>query len=145
MSNIASKKRVSLVQSYETRLNSEIVLVVCPREELLTPERWQDIEALYHAARERGPGALAEADPELKREVEALLAQDTEGLLDRPAADLLDDAGIAMLGAAPSGPNNIEATLASGAFQPGAPLWNARNADDATKALSPSVLVTALV
>ena len=99
MSNIASKKRVSLVHASETRLNSEIVLVVCPREELLTPERWQDIEALYHAARERGPGALAEAEPELKREVEALLAQDTEGLLDRPAADLLDDAGIAMLGA----------------------------------------------
>jgi len=87
----------------------------------LTPERWQKIETLYHAARERGPDALAGADPDLRREVEVLLAQDTarEGLLNRPAADLLDAAAIAMLGAAPSGPNNIEATLASGAAPAG--------------------------
>jgi hypothetical protein len=28
----------------------------------VTPERWRQIEALYHAARERGSGVLADAD-----------------------------------------------------------------------------------
>ena len=57
-------------------------------------ERWQQIEALYYAAREREPGEraayLAEVcgeDEELRREVESLLAQDVSGsgLLDHPA------------------------------------------------------------
>jgi len=87
----------------------------------MTPERWQQIEALYHAARERGPGALAEAAPELRREVEALLAQETaqEGLLDRPAANLLDDFDIAMLGARTPGPHKIEAPIAPGGVPAG--------------------------
>jgi tetratricopeptide (TPR) repeat protein len=53
-------------------------------------QRWQSIEALYHAALERKPSAraafLARAcgnDPELRREVESLLAtSSSEGLLD---------------------------------------------------------------
>lgn len=57
-------------------------------------ERWQQIEALYHEARERQPQErrifVAEAcdgDPELCREIESLLAQDTalDNPLDRPA------------------------------------------------------------
>ena len=57
----------------------------------MTPERWQQIEKLYHSAREHGPGVLVETDPELRREVERLLAQDSDGkLLDRHALDLLD-------------------------------------------------------
>jgi hypothetical protein len=44
----------------------------------LTPERWRQIEELYHSARERGGEALAGADPEICREVEKLLAQDSE-------------------------------------------------------------------
>jgi hypothetical protein len=40
----------------------------------MDPERWQRIELLYHAARERGPEALSGADPALRREVELLLA-----------------------------------------------------------------------
>jgi len=42
----------------------------------MTPERWQQIEDLYRAARdpEKRASVLADADPELRREVEALLA-----------------------------------------------------------------------
>ena len=36
----------------------------------MTPERWQEIENLYHAVRERGPAAMDDAEPELRREVE---------------------------------------------------------------------------
>ncbi|MEP7354721.1 MAG: protein kinase, partial [Acidobacteriota bacterium] len=43
----------------------------------MTPERWQQVEELFHAARERGPGALAGVDYELRLEVESLLAQDS--------------------------------------------------------------------
>ena len=57
----------------------------------MTPERWQQIEKLYHSAREHGAGVLAETDPEIRREVERLLAQDSEGkLLDRNALELLE-------------------------------------------------------
>jgi hypothetical protein len=36
----------------------------------MTPDRWQQIEELYHAARERGRGVLEGTDPDLRREVE---------------------------------------------------------------------------
>src|SRR3984885_1889162 len=69
----------------------------------MTAERLAQIEELYHAAREREPGAqgafLAQAcgsDQELRRGGEALLAHDDiSGPMKRPvleiAADLLDD------------------------------------------------------
>src|SRR5947209_7508689 len=58
----------------------------------MTPERWRQIEELYHSARERGPAVLADTDPELRREVERLLAQDSEGkILDFQAAELLGE------------------------------------------------------
>ena len=45
----------------------------------MTPERFRQIEELYHAAREgtadERAALLAQADPELRREVESLLAQ----------------------------------------------------------------------
>ena len=45
----------------------------------MTPERFRQIEELYHAAREgtaeERAALLAEADPELRREVESLLSQ----------------------------------------------------------------------
>ena len=62
----------------------------------MNPERWQQIEALYHAVSARPaaarPAFLVEAcggDEALRREVESLLAQpvSAEGMLDRPAAD----------------------------------------------------------
>jgi len=54
----------------------------------MDPERLQKIEDLYHAARERAPeereSLLAQADPELRREVESLLKRDgIEGPWDR--------------------------------------------------------------
>ena len=61
----------------------------------MTPERWRQIEELYYAAHERGPGVLAEADADLRCEVERLLAQDSkEKILDRPAPELLDDSAV---------------------------------------------------
>jgi formylglycine-generating enzyme required for sulfatase activity/tRNA A-37 threonylcarbamoyl transferase component Bud32/dienelactone hydrolase len=58
----------------------------------MTPERWRQIEELYHSARERGIGVLSGTDPDLRREVERLLAQDASGqILDRPAASLLPE------------------------------------------------------
>src|SRR5271169_6000734 len=57
---------------------------------LLTPDRWKQIEELYHRASERGLEAMAGVDPEIRAEVEKLLAQDTTGkILDERAAELL--------------------------------------------------------
>ncbi|HEY6388327.1 MAG TPA: hypothetical protein VIX91_21820 [Candidatus Acidoferrum sp.] len=68
----------------------------------MTPDRFQQIEELYHAARERdakGRAAmLAKADPDVRREVESLLAQPGAEFLDRPAIQktpqLLGDATV---------------------------------------------------
>ncbi len=58
----------------------------------MTPDRWRQIEELYHSARERGVGVLSDTDPELRREVERLLAQDSDGkILDRPVVELLEE------------------------------------------------------
>ena len=56
----------------------------------MTPERFQQIEELYHAAREGSAAErvalLSQADPELRREVESLLAVRTGGeFMDRHA------------------------------------------------------------
>ena len=61
-----------------------------PRNPHMTPERVQQIEELYHAVRESTPQEraelLAQADPELRREVESLLIEPAGGeFLDRPA------------------------------------------------------------
>ncbi len=69
-----------------------------------TPDRWQRIEDLYHAALERGRGALDDADPELRREVESLLAQDATG------QGLPDEPGIASR----LGPYQLEALVGEG-------------------------------
>jgi hypothetical protein len=55
----------------------------------MSPERFRQIEELYHAVREgtveQRAALLLGIDPELRREVELLLAQRTAGkLLDRP-------------------------------------------------------------
>src|SRR5712691_651433 len=41
----------------------------------MSPERWQQVEELYHAA-QQDRGVLDDADPELRREVELLLEWD---------------------------------------------------------------------
>src|SRR6266446_879085 len=51
-------------------------------------DRWQQIEELYHAARE-DRAVLDRADPELRREVESLLAREKEaGFLESPALEV---------------------------------------------------------
>mgnify|MGYP000098687984 CR=1 FL=1 len=78
----------------------------------MTPERWQQIEKLYHLAREHGPGVLAETDPEIRREVERLLAQDSDGkLLDRQVVELLEE--FTEIDLDPSGPQRFAGQVIS--------------------------------
>jgi eukaryotic-like serine/threonine-protein kinase len=72
----------------------------------MTPERWRHIEELYQAARdpEKRASVLAAADPELRREVEALLAQEDDSTVTRFAAG------------AQLGPYKIEAPIGAGAM-----------------------------
>jgi eukaryotic-like serine/threonine-protein kinase len=60
----------------------------------MTPERFRQIDELYHAARDRVSGARAaflaqacDGDDELRREVASLLAQKDGGALDRGLFD----------------------------------------------------------
>ena len=93
----------------------------------MAPERFRQVEELYHSVREREPaerGAfLAEAcrgDDELRREVESLLAQDgLAGPMEQPplevAAKLLSDATTTQLVVGTQlGPYRIEALLGVG-------------------------------
>jgi tetratricopeptide (TPR) repeat protein/predicted Ser/Thr protein kinase len=90
----------------------------------MTPERFQQIEQLYHAARKATAGQraalLAQADPGLRRAVESLLAEHSGGeLLDRPAiqngAPLLEDATLTAVTAGTRlGPYRIVGKLGQG-------------------------------
>ncbi len=90
----------------------------------MTPERFQQIEELYHAAREgtaeKRAALLEQTDPELRREIESLLAQRSDGeFLDQPAAqnapELLEDSAVIGLAAgAYLGPYRIESKLGEG-------------------------------
>src|SRR5215469_5570068 len=89
----------------------------------MTPERFQQIEELYHAARERTgeerAALLAQADPELRREVESLLAQPDSGkFLNRPALEHAMERGdstVTVLNAGTClGPYRIEGKLGEG-------------------------------
>src|SRR5436309_11962513 len=91
----------------------------------MEPERWQQIERLYHAALERNPGArtafLDEAcagDAELRREVEGLLAYDdkTASFIDAPALQL---AAKALAGDPPAEEQGVRPPVARqiGAYQ----------------------------
>jgi serine/threonine protein kinase/tetratricopeptide (TPR) repeat protein len=57
----------------------------------MTPDRWRLVDTLYHSARECEPSEraalLAQADPEIRREVESLLEEDVARItmLDQPA------------------------------------------------------------
>jgi hypothetical protein len=81
----------------------------------MTPERWRQIEDLYHAAR-ADRAVLENADPEIRGEVEKLLAQPSGGaLLDHPAADLLPESTVTLLGiGAQLGQYKIEELIGQG-------------------------------
>jgi len=90
----------------------------------MTPERFQQIEQLYHAVRERSADErerlLAGADPELRREIESLLAEPIGGeFLDQPAMEdtsgLLDHSDVMEWTAgARVGPYRIDGKLGEG-------------------------------
>jgi eukaryotic-like serine/threonine-protein kinase len=90
----------------------------------MTPERFRQIEELYHAARESSPegraALLAHADPELRLEVESLLAERSGGeFLNVPALqrapELLQDSTLTTFASgACLGPYRIESKLGEG-------------------------------
>ncbi len=83
----------------------------------MPPGRQQQIDELYRAARERGREVLAGADPELKREVEALLAQDAarDGPPDLPTVELSGGSRFEMLAAGTRlGPYEIVSAIGKG-------------------------------
>ena len=89
----------------------------------MTPERFRQIEELYHVARERSAeeraALLAEVDPEVRREVEALLAQAGAEFLDRPAIQnapqlLMDPTVSALTAGTCLGPYRVESKLGEG-------------------------------
>jgi len=86
----------------------------------MTPERWRQIEDLYHAAQKCPPNdraaVLEGADPEVRARVERMLALDSGGhLLDGPAAGLLDTVTQTVLTTgARLGPYEIEAPIGAG-------------------------------
>jgi predicted ATPase len=87
----------------------------------MPPERWKQIEELYHAAQDRVPderaAILAQASPEVREIVGSMLAQDAEGILDHPAWE-----GETLTQMSPNpftpgsnlGPYRIEAAVGSG-------------------------------
>ncbi len=89
----------------------------------MTPERFEQIEELYHAARTKSgqerADMLAQADPGLRRDVESLLAQrEGDKFLDRPAMQYDSDPpdvtiSIVTTGAS-LGPYRIEGKLGEG-------------------------------
>jgi serine/threonine protein kinase len=87
----------------------------------MDPERWRQVETLYHAVREQTPAdreaRLAGADPEVRREVEALLAQgDPTNLLATAAIrDALLGAAVPSVAVGPQlGPYRIVSALGRG-------------------------------
>jgi len=90
----------------------------------MTPERVRQIEALYHAAREGTADEravlLAQADPELRREVESLLSEPMGGeFMDRPAIQnapqlVVDGTRTELAAGASFGPYRIECKLGEG-------------------------------
>jgi predicted Ser/Thr protein kinase len=89
----------------------------------MTPERFRQIEDLYHAARERTEALraelLARADPEIRHEVESLLGERTGGeFLDRPALESVsefeDSTVVSIAASRMLGPYRIESKLGEG-------------------------------
>jgi serine/threonine protein kinase/tetratricopeptide (TPR) repeat protein len=90
----------------------------------MTPERFEEIEELYHAVREKTgeerAALLAQTDPELRSAIESLLTERTGGeFLDRPAIryapELLENATLTVLAVgARLGPYRIDGKLGEG-------------------------------
>ncbi len=87
----------------------------------MTPERWKEIEDLYHAAVDQAAeiqdSLLQKADPEVRALVRQLFSPQSSGLLDRPAWQSEETAATTLqvigLGAS-LGPYRIEAKIGAG-------------------------------
>ena len=91
----------------------------------MTPDRWRLTETLYHSAKECAPSEraalLAQADPEIRREVQSLLRQDVSrtSTLDRPAWEGSAETATAAVEAGTQlGQYWIEAPLGEGGMEP---------------------------
>ena len=86
----------------------------------MTPERWRQIEELYHAAQECHPqdraALLEHTDPEIRARVERMLEIESGGgILDRSPANLLADPTKTVLARGTKlGPYKIDAQIGSG-------------------------------
>lgn len=82
----------------------------------MTPERWRQIEELYHAVRQNGAGVLVGIAPDVRQEVERLLAQGSNGqILDLPQRELIHESTAIPVGAGSQlGPYRIEELLGTG-------------------------------
>jgi serine/threonine protein kinase/predicted ATPase len=87
----------------------------------ITPERWKEVEELFHASVDQAPetrdSILAKASPEVREIVHWLLAQEEPGILDRPAweaeTERLAPSSAIGLGSH-VGPYRIEASVGTG-------------------------------
>jgi serine/threonine protein kinase/Tfp pilus assembly protein PilF len=88
----------------------------------MTPDHWQAIEELYHAALELTGEARAEllrrAEPKIRSVVEAMLAQEGSAVLDRPAWEHADASiearPLALAAGAKLGPYEVVSVIGSG-------------------------------
>ncbi|MGC2660147.1 MAG: protein kinase [Bryobacteraceae bacterium] len=83
----------------------------------MTPERWRQIDELYHAARENGAGILTDVASDLRQEVERLLAQDPDGkVLDQTLSQFFETCVQTVVVAVGSqlGPYRIQERLGAG-------------------------------
>jgi eukaryotic-like serine/threonine-protein kinase len=85
----------------------------------MTPDRLQQLEDLYHSAREASSGEraalLEQADPELRREVESLLARQNDHLILDRSSQFPDDPTVTVLNpGARLGPYQVESKLGEG-------------------------------
>ncbi len=87
----------------------------------MTPQRWKEIEELYHAAvgqtAEVQDSLLAKADPEIREMVRQLFSPQSGGLLDRPAWEGEDTVAATLQAIGPGasiGPYRIEAMIGVG-------------------------------
>ena len=87
---------------------------------MITPDRWRQIEDLYHAARGRSPAdraaLLERTDPDIRARVERMLAIDSGGqILDQSAGGLLDDPTKTVISSGTQlGPYLLEAQIGAG-------------------------------
>ena len=82
----------------------------------MTPERWRQIEDLYHAAQANGAGVLAGVPSDVRQQVERLLAENPGGkILDQPVSDFFESSpAIPITAGSQLGPYRVEQSLGAG-------------------------------